>query len=617
MYLGFQGLQVLAERLPLGLVLAIGRGLGSLAYALLGSYRKLAVEQLKQSLGSDTPASKLKTIARGVFQNLGLNVMEWLRLPRYSTQDLQNLVTCEGIEHIREALKKGNGAIVVSAHFGNWEMIPVYLASLGFQGGVLARRLRYPEYEAFLLSMRGDKGVPTIARGGVKDVARLLRANQIVGVMPDQDVDSLEGVFVNFFGRPAYTPVGPAALSVMTQAPIIPCFILREGNRFRLKIEPPVKSPETRDRNQALVLLTQAWSDVAESYIRRYPDHWVWMHRRWKTQKANPAGSAVQPSSAGAAHSILGQVSTGRIQPVLSVLAAVFLTSLMGCGQASGPTGKEAQRTASKEEPSARSDRSMDGFALTGYNSDGTKKWDMTGTTANMAGDILTVIRPDGISYDAERTAFLTASSAQVDQTTKHVRMEHDVRIHTSDGLWLMSPILHWIPDDHMMATASPVRIETDHMLVRGLGFEGLTELKYAKVIEDVTVILNPTEKDRPGGPKHVQITCDGPLSFDYNRNIVTFEENVHVVDPKGDIFSDKLVAFMNETSHTIRYAEAIGNVRIVQNENIARGHRAIYEPSDGKVTLVGRPSLLVQSDGTTVMPSLAMEPVEKEGAAR
>ncbi len=226
MYLGFQGLRALAERLPLRVVLAMGRGLGSLAYVLLGRYRRVAMEQLKQSLDPTTPPSRLKAITRGVFQNLSLNVVEWLRLPRYSNKDVQDLITCEGIDHIRNALKKGNGAIVVSAHFGNWEMIPVYLASLGFQGGVLARRLRYPEYESFLLSMRGDKGVPTIARGEVKDVARLLRTNQIIGVMPDQDVDSLEGVFVNFFGRPAYTPLGPAALSLMTGAPIIPCFMV-------------------------------------------------------------------------------------------------------------------------------------------------------------------------------------------------------------------------------------------------------------------------------------------------------------------------------------------------------------------------------------------------------
>lgn len=617
MYLGFQGLQVLAERLPLGAVLAIGKGLGTLAYVLLGRYRRLAMAQLKLSLDPTTSASRIKAITRGVFQNLALNVVEWLRLPRYSNRDVQNLITCDGIEHIRNAMKKGNGAIVVSAHFGNWEMIAVYLSTLGFQGGVLARRLRYPEYESFLLSMRGDKGVPTIARGGLKDVARLLRANQIIGLMPDQDVDSLEGVFVNFFGRPAYTPVGPAALSVMTGAPIIPCFMLREGNRFRLKIEPPIKPPQTRDRNQALVLLTQAWSDVVESYIRRFPEHWVWMHPRWKTQQANPTG-ATQEASTHPYRSSMGQVSTSAIQPVISLIVVLALTVLTGCGKSSGPTGTAAQEIDGAKRTAAGVERSMDVFALAGYNADGTKSWDLTGTTASISGDILTVMEPNGIGYDGEFTSYLTASSAQVNQINKHVRLEHDVKIHTSEGLWLMAPILHWIPDDNLMATSTAVRIETDHMLVRGYGFEGLAQLRYAKVIDDITVILNPSEEDKPGGPNHVKITCDGPLSFDYNRNIVTFEENVHVIDPKGDIFSDKLVVFMNEESHTIRYAEAIGNVRIVQGSNIARGNRAIYEPSNGKVTLIGQPSLLVNSDGsTTLTPSIAMEPVDRASEKR
>ena len=150
---------------------------------------------------------------------------------------------------------------------------------MGFEGGVLARRLRYPEYESFLISMRGAKGVPTFVRGSVKEVARVLRANQIIGILPDQDIDSLEGVFVNFFGHPAHTPVGPAALSLMTGAPILPCFMIREGATFRLIIEPPVTVPQTADRTEALTRLTQGWSDVIESYVRRYPEQWVWMHQ--------------------------------------------------------------------------------------------------------------------------------------------------------------------------------------------------------------------------------------------------------------------------------------------------------------------------------------------------
>jgi lipopolysaccharide export system protein LptA len=95
-----------------------------------------------------------------------------------------------------------------------------------------------------------------------------------------------------------------------------------------------------------------------------------------------------------------------------------------------------------------------------------------------------------------------------------------------------------------------------------------------------------------------VTITCDGPLSFDYENHVATFEHNVHVQDPKGDIYSDTLIAYLDETTHTIRYAEAIGRVRIHQDQNTALSERAIYEPAIGKITLVGKPSLLVYPSG-------------------
>jgi KDO2-lipid IV(A) lauroyltransferase len=284
MYLGFQGLRALAQTLPLAACRAVGRVLGGIAFLGLSGQRRLTAAHLQEGLGGQVSGAELRRIGRGVFQHLGQTFMEWLHLPAISRDRLQGLVACEGLEHLRAALAQGNGAIILTAHLGNWEVIPLYIGSLGFQATALARRLRYPEYESFLIGLRGSYGVPTLARGSLKEVAKLLRENQIVGVLPDQDIDSLEGIYVDFFGRPARTPVGPAALSVMTGAPILPCFLVRDGGRFRLMIEPPVARPAIQDRTEVIAELTRAWSRVVESFIRRYPDQWVWMHRRWKSQ---------------------------------------------------------------------------------------------------------------------------------------------------------------------------------------------------------------------------------------------------------------------------------------------------------------------------------------------
>ena len=261
--------------------------------------------------------------------------MEWLVVDRFSTALLRRVVEVQGLHHLDQALAHGHGVIALSAHLGNWEVLAMTLASLGYTGGVLARPLRYPEYEQMLWGMRRRKGVATFPRGSLKEVTRLLRERQIIGMMPDQDTDSLEGVFVECFGRPAYTPVGPAALSLVTGAPVMPCFLLRMGGRFRLTLEEPITVARTPDRGRGardVVELTQAWSRIVESYIRRYPDQWVWMHRRWKTQMQSIVD---RPQSIAQANKTVA-MQRPRLQPVVASLAlgcCLALTTMAGCGK--------------------------------------------------------------------------------------------------------------------------------------------------------------------------------------------------------------------------------------------------------------------------------------------
>ncbi len=279
-----------ARWLPLPVAQAVGSFCGYAAYGVLHRYRGLIWEHLSLAFGPSLSRKVRYRISRAVSANVGRMVMEWFVFDRLSPQQLQRLVDIQGLAHLTQALEKGRGAIVLSGHFGNWELMPMVAAALGFQGGVLARPLRRAEYERFLWLLRTRKGVTTIDRGSLKEIARLLQNNQIVGMMPDQDVDSLEGVFVDFLGQSTYTPVGPAALSLMTGASIVPCFITRIGRRFRMVIEEPLAVPRSGDRAQDVVNLTQAWSRVVESYIRCYPDHWMWMHRRWKTRPEQTEG---------------------------------------------------------------------------------------------------------------------------------------------------------------------------------------------------------------------------------------------------------------------------------------------------------------------------------------
>lgn len=628
MRLGFEALRLTIRWLPLRAAQVVGRVVGAVAYGVLGRYRRLTWAHLRLAFGSGLSEKSQRRIARRVFVGLGKTVMEWWVVDRFSPARLRRIVEVHGLCHLDRALAKGRGVIALSAHFGNWELLAITLAGHGYRGGVLARPLRYPEYEQALWGMRARKGVATVARGSLKDVTRVLRDHQIIGMMTDQDTDSLEGVFVEFFDRPAYTPVGPAALSLATGAPIVPCFLVRMGGRFRLTLEEPITIERTGDRARDLVEITQAWSRVVETYLRRYPDQWVWMHERWKT---SPQSTVHSPQLREDQAHTTTAAQRPRLQPVvagMAVACALLCTTMVGCGKIGTPPVKPAATvTASASGVTPTEQQQMDRFTVFGYAPDGAKRWELTGRGAIVEGDVVTIQRPDAIGYDVAvgssthsvarstetggRTVYLTATLAQVNQTSRRVRMEHDATLHTSDGVWMTSPVLYWLPDRNEMATDQPVRIESARMLLRGIGATGQAQLSVAKLLRDVEMVLSPSADAPPGEPaSHATITCDGPLAFDYERNIAIFELNVHVKDREGDLYSDKLVAYLDGPTRTIRYAEATGRVRIVNGPHTAHSARAVYEPGTHQVTLLGAPSLWLSPDAEQAPGSLLAPPL-------
>ncbi|GEM_PF-70939 len=607
--------------LPLRAAQALGRGVGLVAYGVAGTYRRLSYAHLRHAFGPALSDMTCHYVARRTFVNLGKNILEWLVLDRLSPAQIRRVVDVHGAAHLDRALAQGRGVIALSAHFGNWELLAMALARQGRKDGVVARRLRDPEYQAFIWGLRARKGVETWERGSAREIAHTLKQNRIVGMMPDQDMDSLENVFVDFFGHPTATPVGPAALALMTGAALIPCFIVRQGPRFRVQIEAPIAVERTEDRQADLVRITQAWSRVVESYIRRYPDHWVWMHRRWKTP---PPVTSEERRAASQPHT---PTLKRKLEPVMAVVWALLITTVLTAGCSNAPS-KKVQAVPSPEDA-----RAMDTFTVSGYAPDGRKKWDLQGTGASADGSLVMIQRPNAMGYDMSepaaappkvtakttkttkataaegpRVTHLTASVAQIDQKSRRIKMEQDVTIHTSEGLWLTTPIMYWLPDRQEMTTDEPVRIETDHFLLYGRQGHGQSQLKTAILDHDIELVLNPTTEEKSGEIQHVTITCDGPLVFEYDKGIATFEHNVHVKDQQGDLYSDTLVAHLNQVTRTVIYADAIGHVRIIQGGNTATGERAIYEPAKTKVTLLGAPSLLVypkQPSSPAVIPPL------------
>lgn len=271
--------------IPIKAALVIGRLMGRLGFWLAWKYRDLAISNLRCAF-PEKSRLEIKRLAVKVFENLGKIAVELVNFPKINKFNIDNFIRIENAGILEGELKKGRGVILLTAHFGNWEMLALTTRVKGYPGSAIGRRLYFHKYDQYLNHLRKIHDVNVIYRDqSPRSILKVLRAGKIIGMLADQDVDSVEGVFVDFFGRPAYTPIGPAALAMASGASIVPAFMVRrEGDKHVMVIDKPVEIADTGNKEADLLTNTKRWSDIVESYIRRYPDQWVWMHRRWKTR---------------------------------------------------------------------------------------------------------------------------------------------------------------------------------------------------------------------------------------------------------------------------------------------------------------------------------------------
>jgi Kdo2-lipid IVA lauroyltransferase/acyltransferase len=271
-------------RLPRKVALAAGATLGSLAFRCASRERELACRHLALSLDIQD-AREIERLARQCFQNLGKNIVEFMQFPRMSPKRIHQIVAFEGKEHIDAALATGHGAIILTGHFGNWELLAASIVANGYTLRPLARKLRSERLDALLNNYREKAGYVSIDRDrAIRGALSCLKRNELLGILADVDTQ-LDGVFVDFFGRPAHTLYSPVAIALKTGAAVLPTFIIRQSDdSHRAVVNPPLILQQTGDRQQDLVVNTQKFTKIIESYVQIYPLQWIWMHERWKTQ---------------------------------------------------------------------------------------------------------------------------------------------------------------------------------------------------------------------------------------------------------------------------------------------------------------------------------------------
>lgn len=270
-------------RMPLERALAVGRFLGRVYGSALRYHRADAVEAIMRSLDADR--AEAVSIADRMYAHLGMNVVESLRLIDPSETYLREYIEWSGEDNLREALGRGRGVFLLTAHVGNWEMT-ASLMPWKFQCGmhIIAKPIRGKALQQYLEETRGRFGMRVLpAKGAYKEILQALKRNEVVGFVLDQNMIRREGVFVDFFGRPACTTPGLAHLAAKTGAAVLPGFAVRlPGGRHRVEFLPPIDPPPDCEESTR-IRATQAYTKLIEDHIRQYPDQWIWLHRRWKT----------------------------------------------------------------------------------------------------------------------------------------------------------------------------------------------------------------------------------------------------------------------------------------------------------------------------------------------
>lgn len=277
--------------LPFWVINGISNAMIQIGYILTKRHRNIAKDSLNIAFEGQKSEQEIGQIIKKCFKNLGQSMIEMLYMMAHPDK-LDEKVFVEGKQYLDEALKKGNGVVAVTAHFGNFPMMMLYLAQKGYDISTIVRPARDKELEAFLYRKRTELKVETVyALPRQKCVSRsiaALRKNGVLFVPLDQNFGNGKGVYVDFFGQKAATATGPVVFALRTKAVILPMFIIRQpDNRHQIVIEPPVELEINEDEDKTIADNISKITKLIESYIRKYPYEWGWMHRRWKSRPEN------------------------------------------------------------------------------------------------------------------------------------------------------------------------------------------------------------------------------------------------------------------------------------------------------------------------------------------
>jgi len=273
--------------LPLETSMRFGKSLGKLVGTRFPKLRKIARRNLEIALPDLSEAERARII-RGTFESLGRHLGFVSHFKKFRHEDIHNLIEIVGREeNFDPAQESGRGILFFTGHFGSWEVFHLLSPAFGYGMNVLVRRIDNPLVENHIESFRTRFGAVTLDKTkSARKMFRVLERGELLGMMADLNVQEKEGVFVDFFGVPASTTTSIAKLALHTNAVVMPAFAVWDESKgkYVIYLEPPIEYEKTENAEEDIKILTQKVTKVVEKYVRKYPEQWLWVHKRWNTR---------------------------------------------------------------------------------------------------------------------------------------------------------------------------------------------------------------------------------------------------------------------------------------------------------------------------------------------
>jgi KDO2-lipid IV(A) lauroyltransferase len=272
--------------LPRSQARAAGAGLGAAAWTLLGRLRQVGMQNLALAFPEKTEAER-KRILRGVFRSLGWQIGEFCKMGGYTAEQASKFIRYDGLDNYLAARGKGKGVLVLTGHLGAWELSSFYHSLMGYPMSLVIRRLDNPLVDEFVNRIRCLHGNRVIHKDDfARGLLTSMKQGETVGILMDTNMTPPQGVFVPYFGVEACTASGLARVALHSGAAVLPGFLVWEAaeKKYVLRFGKELEVDRTGDMASDILSNTALFTATIEAYVRRYPEQWLWVHRRWKTR---------------------------------------------------------------------------------------------------------------------------------------------------------------------------------------------------------------------------------------------------------------------------------------------------------------------------------------------